>query len=408
MKFIKLIAFRYIFSRKRHNTINLVTAVSMGGVAVGTMAIIIIMSVVNGLEKSVEESFSIIDPHIKISPCEGKTFSMNDSKIVDMLSVEGVGKYCKCIEHEGMITYGEKQSPGIIKGVDNAFGQMYDTDLIVVDGSSKIGSKPITSAMLGMGLANKLCIGVQYSAPINIYTAKRNAKINLARPEAAFIMEESYVCGIANFRQGKQNDNMAIVTIDVARGLFDYDSLTVSNIELMVEGTHDIDEVKHQIEDIAKGEYVVANRQEQQADFFRLLNIEKWITFLILAFILMIATFNVIGSLSMIIIEKKKDIELFYNLGAKNQTVIRLFSFTGWLITSIGAFSGLILGTILTLLQQHFGFIKMGAGLEAQVYPVELHVWDFLIVLTTVLIMSVLTSYLPVRAALKKTSASQL
>lgn len=374
----------------------------MGGVAVGTLAIIIIMSVINGIEGVVLNSFSQLDPHLKISTDTGKPFSSSDSTVQEALLHKGIANYCECLEHEGMMTFAERQSPVIIKGVDSTFQEMYDTQELLHDGDGDFSSHPFPTAIIGIGLANTLNLGVQYNQPSSIYTSKRNSKINLARPETAFTQQDIFVCGIFNMGQAKYNANLAIVPISTARKLFSHTPSTVTYIEIKAQDPKNINTLKRDMEDTLGEKYKVLDRQEQQADFYKILKIEKWVTFLILSFILLIATFNVIGSLSMIMIEKKDDIALFRSLGAEKQLITQLFTFTGWMITSIGAIAGLTLGIATCLVQEHIGIIKMGTGYMVENYPVDIQLTDCLIVLFTVLIMGFFTSIYPVKAALKQ------
>ncbi len=400
MRFTAFVAWRYIFSRKRHNTINLITGISMAGVAVATLAIVVIMSVVNGLEGVVKDAFSVLDPHIKVQSKTGSVFQL-DSVVASLATFDDVLYHSVCLQGEAMLSYSGKQAPVVIKGIEPSYIKMYNMANVVSAGNADIFTPRVSSAIIGSGLSGLLNLGVQYSSPAELYTVKRGANINLSRPESAFIKENIYVGAVANMQQLKMNESAVIVDINMARRIFDYSESVASSVEVMLASDDVIPEVKEELESMLGYDFLVLDRYEQQSDFYRILQMEKWVTFLILAFILLIASFNVVGLLFMIMIEKKSDIMLFRNIGANTNMLVRVFATTGALVTTIGGAVGILLGVILCGIQHYFGIIKFGVDIALQDYPVDVQWGDCLVVVATVVFIALFTSYLPAKAALK-------
>ena len=397
MNYRLFIAIRYLFSKKRHNTINLITWVSMMGVAIGTMALIVVLSVMNGFESLVQNSFSAFDPSLKILPCEGKAFSTQDSLIQKAKALKTYTAWCEVIEQDGLVAFKDQQTPAIIKGVDYNYGTIINSETIMWDGTMEFDDAYNNQnlAAIGIGMAERINSGVDLLQPLTLY-APKNRKVNLARPDANFTQTTFYNNGIFCVMQPKYDDNLVVMPINIVRKAYQLSDDYVTSIEIKcIE--EKVKSIKKQLKAILSEQYIILDQYEQQADFYRITKIEKWTTFMILCFIVMIATFNIIGSLSMIIIEKKEDIALFNSLGATRRNIQKLFIIEGTLISTLGMTIGAILGIILVLLQQQFGFITTGT----QIYPVELQLFDAVAVIAIVLLMGFLSSLYTVKSQLK-------
>ena len=397
MNYKLFIAIRYLFSKKRHNTINLITWVSMMGVAIGTMALIVVLSVMNGFESLVQNSFSAFDPSLKILPREGKAFSTQDSLIQEAKALKTYTAWCEVIEQDGLVAFKDQQTPAIIKGVDYNYGTIINSETIMWDGTMEFDDAYNNQnlAAIGIGMAERINSGVDLLQPLTLY-APKNRKVNLARPDANFTQTTFYNNGIFCVMQPKYDDNLVVMPINTVRKAYQLSDDYVTSIEIKC-ATEKVKSTKKQLQTILSEQYIILDQYEQQADFYRITKIEKWTTFMILCFIVMIATFNIIGSLSMIIIEKKEDIALFNSLGATRENIQKLFTIEGSLISTFGMTIGAILGIILVLLQQQFGFITTGT----QIYPVELQLFDVVAVIAIVLLMGFLSSLYTVKSQLK-------
>jgi lipoprotein-releasing system permease protein len=373
----------------------------MCGVAVGAMALVCVLSVINGFENVVQESFSNFDPDLRIRVLEGKTFSANDDIVKGAFNRDEVELFCPVLIEDAMIQYRDEQMPAKVMGVGSAFHELTDIDSIMWQGDANFNLRSANAGILGIGLANKLKSGVDFSEGSVLYAPRRVGRINLARPDASFRKTPFFTCGVFYTGQTKYDDNMVIFPIALVRDAYEYGDSVVTSIDIKLSESADIKKVQAAMRSELGDRFIVENRYEQQADFYRILKIEKWTTFLILSFILLIATFNVIGSMSMLMIDKKDDVGLFRSLGASDETIRRLFIFEGWMISAIGAVAGIILGIAVCLVQENFGIIKIGSGYIVDEYPVALRLGDVFIVLVTVLALGFLSAVYPVKSALK-------
>ena len=401
------IATRYLFSKKSHNAINIISGISAAGVGVGTMALVCVLSVFNGFELLISDMFSSFDPDLKITLTHGKTFDANSPELSSIRKMKSVAYFTQVVEENALLRFKNKQMPATIKGVSDDFEKMTRIDSIIYDGSFVLNDGAFERAVPGVGVAAILGLGAHFIDPLYIYAPKRTSKINLLRPENSFNQMGTFVSGIFSVKQLQYDDHYVLVSINLARSLFDYDKTNVTSIELKLARGVDPDKVQKQIQALLGEHYQVKNRYEQQESFFKIMKIEKWFTYLILCFILLIASFNIIGSLSMLIIEKKDDIQTLRSLGADNQLIKRIFLFEGWMISAVGAISGIALGAFLCLLQQHFGILKLGTGYVVNAYPVQTNVMDLLLVFVTVLAMGFLAAYYPVRYIRTKENRSE-
>ena len=391
------IAWRYLFAKKQFNAIHIITTISSIAVGVVTAAMICVMSVMNGFGTMVEQMFSQFDPDIRITAQNGKSFHLSPETKDQLLALPEVNLLSESIEETALIYFEDKQTPIQLMGVDSVFDSLTDIDNIITDGHFEVYDGAFDRAVLGQLLAWKIGIGARFIHGIQVYAPKRNSKVNMLRPDANFNTETCFIAGIFAVNQQKYDENTMIVDIDFTRRLLEYDSTEMT--ALMVSTQGNIKQAKRAIAQVLGEGYNIHNRYEQQKDFFRILRVEKLLTSLLLAFILLIATFNGIGALSMLIIDKKNDIRILSHLGANEQLIKRIFLFEGWLVNAIGAIGGVVVGLTICLLQEHFGLLKLGNGVEYVIsaYPVAVQGLDILLVIGIVWILSLISIWIPVR-----------
>ena len=393
------IAWRYIFSKKSHNAINIVSGVSAAAVGVVTAAMVCVLSVMNGFGSLIETMFSQFDPQLRITATSGKSFSIEDEAIQSVIALPYVELISQTIEETALIRYKEHQLPAHLMGVDDNFQQLTRIDSIITDGKYSVYDGAFERAVLGQGLANQVGINAHFVGGLHIYAPKRTERVNLMRPDQSFNEATVFISSTFAVNQVKYDDAYMLISLPLARHLFDYDSVTVTALNLQLSPTVTTRQAKKQIQRLLADNYQVLDRYEQQADFFRILKIEKLLTILLMAFILLIACFNIISSLSMLMIDKKEDIRILNNLGADLPTIRKIFLYEGWLISSLGAMIGLVIGLILCLIQEHFGLIKLGNGTQYVIssYPVQVQSLDILIVAMVVLLLGFIAAWYPVR-----------
>jgi lipoprotein-releasing system permease protein len=392
------IARRYLFAKKSHNAINIISAISAGGVCVGTMAMVCVLSVFNGFEGLIQQLFSNFDPDLKIELVEGKAFNTHTQEWNSVRQLKDVAYFNEIVEDNAMLRYKDRQLPATIKGVGPNFQAMVMIDSLMVAGNFVLYDGVFENGVMGVGLAGALGTGSKALDPILVYTPKRTASIDLVNPESSFNRDQIFLSGIFSIKQAVYDDKYFIVSLGFARRLFDYGDSIATSVDLKLKPNADVDHVQQIIRKQLGAGFKVMNRYEQQDDYFRIMKIEKWMTYLILSFILLIAVFNIIGSLSMLIIDKEEDIQTLRNLGAENRLIQRIFLFEGWLISVGGAIAGVVLGLALCFGQYYFGWIKLqGSGFIINSYPVLVEWTDVVLVLFTVLIMGFLAAIYPVR-----------
>jgi len=396
------IAKRYLFAKKSRNAINVISSVSVAGVTIGTMALIIILSVFNGLELLVTTIFNTFDPDLKISPLQGKTFVPDSSKLKLLSSINGVACYSLTLEENAYLKYGERETIATIKGVDTNYKVVSGIDSAIWDGEFKLFTETGSPrAVPGVGIAQNLSLNINFVNPLFIYVPKRSAGSSI-NPEDAFTRRYVYPSGI--FQVEQQYDSKYVyIPLDFARDLIEKEN-AASSIEIKLSpGTND-KQAKKEVEKIFGTGFSIQNRYEQQEIFYKVMKSERLAIFMILTLILIIASFNIIGSLTMLIIEKERDVEILKSLGANNDLIRRIFIFEGWLISIIGAVAGVILGYVVCWLQQTYGFIELHGGetLIMKSYPVVMKLRDFIIVPGTVLLIGYIAAWYPVRYLTKK------
>lgn len=398
------IAKRYLFSKKSHNAINIISMISVCGIAIATMAMVCTLSIFNGFTKLVSDSFSIMDPDLQIIPAKGKVFDASSAIFQKIKNLPEVAVASETVEDNALVKYGERQDPVLIKGVSDQFKEMVDTKRLVTSGEFSLREGDVDFCVAGIGVAINLGLRTDNITPIEIYSPKRDVKIQLANPANAFTTAYTYPAGVFALNQAKYDDQIILVSLDLARELFRYNN-EVTSLDIKLKENVSSNNAESKIQKQLGDNFIVKNRFEQQADSFRMVNIEKWVTFLILSFILIIAVFNVVSSLSMLILDKSADIDILRNMGAENNLITRIFKIEGWLISMSGAIAGIVIGLVLCLIQQHFGILKLGQTPGAFIvdsYPVEVIFTDILFVFITVSIIGGLIVLYPVNNLKKR------
>ncbi len=392
------IAKRYLFSRKKMHAINIISGISMLGVFVGSAALVIILSVFNGFEKVILGLYSNFTPELKIEPRFGKTFDPNTTYFMQLHKDPRVFSYTDVLQEKALIMYNNKSFIGNIKGVSADFLKNKQLDSTIQDGSFTLRSDSINYAVIGGTVAGSLSVNLNDPTPLRIYASNRSA-VSSADPLNEFIVRNISPSGVFSIQQ--DFDDIAVTPIDFARELLN-EPVNVSSLEInCIRGTN-VEAFQREIIDRAGGKYTVKNRIQQNTELYKTLNYERWFIFMILVFVLIIAIFNIIGSLTMLVIDKRKDIAILSSLGAGKKLVQGIFFFEGMMISGIGCIAGMVVGLIFCLLQQKYGFIKMGASMSViDAYPIELRVKDFGLVLLTVGFIAVMASWISSRLSIK-------
>lgn len=405
MNFPFYIARRYLFSKKSHNAINVISAISVCGVALATLALVCTLSVFNGFQDLVASFFTAFDPELRITTVRGKVFDGQDPRVLALKQLPEVEVWSQSLEDKAMVQYQGRQAMAVIKGVEDNFDRLTPIDSILFGrGDLLLHDEVADYAIPGIQLLSALGSGIRFLDPLEVYAPRRGAKVNLANPSTAFVSGNLFSSGLVfAVNQEKYDAAYILTSLDFARRLFQYDT-EVSAINLRLKPGEDIDAVKKKIQKQLGEDFRVEDRYEQQADTYRIMRVEKLISYLFLTFILIIACFNVIGSLSMLIIDKRDDVVTLRNLGASDSQIVRVFLFEGRMISFIGAFVGVALGLLLCWLQQEFGFIRLGSSgsFVVDAYPVSVEAADVVVVFVTVLLVGFLSVWYPVRYLSKR------
>ncbi len=365
------------------------------------MALIVVLSVFNGFDSLVHSLFNSFDPDLKITIKEGKRFSSDLPSIEELKNTEGVLYLSEVVEENALLKYGKKQYIATIKGVSEDFLKMSGIDTMIIEGNFSLKQGKNEYAVVGQGIAIKLTIGLNFVNPIVVYVPKREGRVSM-NPEKAFNRRYIFPSGIFAIQQDFDSRYM-IVPIEFARELLDF-TTEVSALEIKIDPAYDSDDVQARVKEIMGESYDVKNRFEQEELLYKIMKTEKWAIFFILTFILVVASFNVIGSLTMLIIEKKKDISILRSMGAEITRIRNIFLYEGWLISVLGAITGLTIGVLIIWLQKEFGLIKLqGSGsFVIDTYPVEIVLFDFILVFITVIGIGYLAAWYPVRYITRK------
>ncbi|MEG0949131.1 MAG: ABC transporter permease [Bacteroidales bacterium] len=399
-----LLAKRYLVGKKSHNAINIISWISVGGVAVITMALICTLSVYNGFQDLISTLYSSFDPELKIEPVRGKTFRATDSLFSEIRKMPEVKVFGEVLEDQVLIGYGDRQIPALLKGVENDFRDLTSIDKIILNGQFMLTDSVVDYATVGVGLASQLGVNAGFVRPLDIYVPRRTGKVNMSNPMDSFNGGQLFVGGVFAVNQAQYDDQVLIAPIEFARDLFESEGL-VSAVELKLSEGANTASVQKKIQSLLGSDFRVRNRMEQQEESFRIMQIEKWMTFLMLSFILMIASFNVIGSLSMLIVDKKEDIITLRNLGADYSLIRKVFILEGCLIAGTGALAGIILGSVLCWVQEYFGVLRLGSGggmFIVDAYPVKQLFSDSVWVVLVVALLGLLAAIYPAYTMIKR------
>ena len=401
MNFPFYIARRYLFSKKSTNVINIISAISVVGVAVATMALVVTLSVFNGFSDLVATLFTAFDPQIEITPTEGKSAPADDPILTEIKALPEVAVATECVEDQAMAVYNGRQAMVQIKGVEDNFDELtHIREILWGRGTFELHAANLDYGIVGIRLAEQLGTGAHFDTPIQIYAPRREGQLDMSDPSDGFVQDELYSPDVVfEVMQAKYDRNYILTSIGFARRLF-FRQGEVSSLELRLKPGSDFEKTKARMKEICGDRYRVLDRYEQQDDTFRIMKIEKLIAYVFLTFILMVACFNIIGSLSMLIIDKKDDVVTLRNLGATDSQITRIFLFEGRMISAIGAVIGILLGLLLCWIQQTFGIISLGSSEGSFIinaYPVSVHPWDIVIIFVTVLVVGFLAAWYPVR-----------
>lgn len=407
MNFPFLVARRYLFSKKSTHVINVISSISVIGVAVATMALVIVLSVFNGFHDLVATLFTSFDPQLKVVPVEGKTAPADDPILTQIRQLSQVDVATETVEDQALAVYQGRQAMVKIKGVDDNFAEMsHITDILYGDGTFSLHAANLQYGTLGIRLAQTLGVGAQWDGFLKIYAPKKEGQlVDMANPSDGFVADSLNSPGVLfAVKQSKYDKNYIVTSISFARNLFGQQGM-VSDLEIRLKPGSNLDAVKEEMQQIAGSKYRVLDRFEQQEDTFKIMSIEKLMAYIFLTFILVVACFNIIGSLSMLIIDKKNDVVTLRNLGANDKQITRVFLFEGRMIAVIGAVIGIGLGLLLCLLQQQYGFVRLGdseGSFIVDAYPVSVHYTDVAIIFFTVIAVGWLAVWYPVRALSKR------
>ena len=401
MNFPFYIARRYLFSKKSTNAINVISAISVVGVALATMALVVTLSVFNGFHDLVASFLTSFDPQLKVTPVKGKAVAADDPRLTSIRELPQVDVATECLEDQALIIYNGRQAMVTLKGVDDNFDQLtHINEILIGEGQFELHAADMHYGLIGIRLADQLGTGYTYDQPLKVYAPRREGQFDFSAPEESFIEDELFSPGVLfNVRQAKYDKGYVITSLGFARRVFEQQGM-VSSLELRLKPGSDFEKTKSEMRKIAGDDFYVKDRFEQQDETFKIMKIEKFIAYIFLTFILIVACFNIIGSLSMLIIDKKDDVVTLRNLGASNRQITQIFLFEGRLISAIGALLGIGIGLLLCWLQQTYGLVKLGSSTGSFVvnaYPVSVHPEDVILIFVTVLVVGFLAVWYPVR-----------
>lgn len=406
------IARRYLFAKKSHNAINIISMIAVCSVAVATIALVCVLSAFNGFNGLVASMFNSFDPELKITPARGKVFDPDTGAIRQVRSLPEIAVCTEVLQENVLVRYntqqneqyGARQDIAVAKGVSDEFLQMVELDSLLVDGEPVLHEGETSYGILGIGLAYSLGIYGTFVYPLEIYVPKRDEKVNLSSPQTSFRLEYAYIGGVFRVNQAVYDEKMLLLPIGLVRSFLNY-TTEVSALELKLVSGVDVKAVQKEIKTLLGDDFKVESRYEQQQSSYQMMQIEKWITFLILTFVLTIALFSVVSSLLMLMIEKKDDVQMLRSMGADDRMIRRIFLLEGSMIPTLGAVIGIVVGVVLCLLQQKYGLLQLGDTVGSfmnDTYPVQIQLFDILMIFLTVSIIGLLIAWYPVRYFSKK------
>ncbi len=406
MNFPFYIARRYLFSKKSTHVINIISGISVVGVAVATMALVVTLSVFNGFHDLVASLLTSFDPQIEIVPTKGKTAPADDPILTKIRNLPQVDVATESVEDQAMAIYKGRQAMIKVKGVEDNFSELsHINDILYGDGEFSLHAANLQFGVVGIRLADNLGMTADWDGQLKIYAPKREGQLDLMNPTEGFVEDSVISPGVVfSVKQARYDRDYVLTSIAFARNLFGQQGM-LSQLEIRLKPGSDLDAVKAEMQKIAGNKYRVLDRMEQQADTFKIMKIEKFIAYIFLTFILAVACFNIIGSLSMLIIDKKNDVVTLRNMGASDKQIVRIFLFEGRMISAIGAILGILVGLLLCWLQQVYGLVSLGrssGSFIVDAYPVSVHPEDIIIIFITVLAVGFASVWYPVRYFAKR------
>lgn len=387
------IAKRYLFAKKSHNVINIISLISASGIALGTMALIIILSVYNGFEGLIKSLYSAHDSDLLIIPREGKSFVPHSQGFDFIRSSEKVARFCEIIEENIFIKYSQQESVATIKGVDSNYQAITQLRDFITDGEFSLYQGEVPQAIVGRGIANNLRLNIHFVDPLYLYFPSRNSPISLINPTSSLNQERVFPSGIFSIEQGFDNKYIYI-PIEVARNLTEYDN-EVTSVELYLKEGSDKEELKGEFGNALGEDFIIKNRYEQNETLYRMMGSEKLSIYIILLFVIIIISCNLFGSLSMLIIEKREDVESLKSMGANDKLIKHIFLLEGWFISIIGIIVGTILGLIICFIQMKYGIVTMPGNFIIDSYPVVVKFVDVTLTVCGVAAIGYLAAKLP-------------
>ena len=396
------IALRYLFSHKQHNAVNIISMISVGGVAVAAMAMVVVLSVFNGFAELSERQLSHLAPPLQITPAQGSTISNCDSVSDIVYGIEGVKAVEPIVAQQALAATQSVQIPVNIMGVSSSFAKNARLDDVIIDGNAT--SDDIANyAILSVGVAIDINLHREEIPAVDIFVPKREGRINTANPTASFRSDTFVPVGVYQVMQDTYDTDIVILPIDMVRRLLDLDSVTAGALNVY---TPTPEKVEKTLAAALGDDFVVKTAIRQQEESFKMIAIEKWVTFLMLAFILIIASFNIVSTISILIIDKRPNMDILRAMGATPAMLRRIFVIQGWLISVAGGIIGIIIGLAMSLLQQYCGIIKLtaseNANLSIDVYPVAVDPTDILVVAAVILVIGSLTAFVAAGTGWKK------
>ncbi|PRZ01749.1 lipoprotein-releasing system permease protein [Marinilabilia salmonicolor] len=409
MKLALHIALRYLFAKKSQNVINVISMISVTGVLVGSLALIVVLAVFNGLHGLIGSLYGSFDPELKISPDQGKVFYLDSIPYQQIVQMEEVSAVSQVLESQALLRSGSRQVPAMIMGVDDNFAEVSGIDSIIIEGEYKLQEGMQNFGVIGYVLADQLGLRLNFVKPLVMYVPRRTGQINLMRPDLSFRKEYIHPSGMFAVQQLDYDSRYLIVNIGQARSLFEYSDGVVSSLGISLKQGVDADDLKRRLEELLGAGFLVQDQHEQHATFYKLMRVEKLMAYLILLFILVIALFNVIGTLSLLIFEKRESIGTLRSMGAGRTLINRVFLIEGWLISLAGVTAGVLLGALLVWIQQQYGLLRFGGGgtFVVDAYPVALQWTDMVLVYVSVSAIGFLAAWYPVRVIVRRYYSEQ-
>ncbi len=388
---------RYLFAKKSTNAINIISGIAVGGIAVGTAAIILILSVFNGFEDLIISLYGSFNPDIKVTVLEGKVFSPDSTKLLKIKKIEGVLEVSQTLSEVSFFEYGESQDFGVLKGVDTVFDSVSKVDNNIIRGDYFIEDEEMSYAVLGAGMEYKLSVVIgDQSQSLGVYMPNRKKSVGFSTPTDIF--KRRYLPPVGVFAiQQEFDDNFVITSLPFVQDILSYRNGEIDALEIKVRKTTDTPRILQQIKNIMGDEFEVKNRYQQEEAFFKLMNMEKWMAYAVISFALLLLAFNIVGALWMLVLDKKKDIAILKSMGATDDLVRNIFLTEGLALSFFGAMLGFGFGIIIYILQKTVGIVKLqgGANLLIDTYPISIQIFDFVLVFFTVMLIGLLAAWLP-------------